>query len=86
MSKGQNTDNVVIKRDSSNSNSTKSLYVKVTDEEQTEESIELPVETDGTISLSTVAAQFPGASGLKYRNPETGTYRGLRYGIFLFVF
>ena len=52
-------------------------YIQVAEEEQ-EEPIELPSEEDGTLLLSTLAAQFPGACGLKYRNPETGGMRGIR--------
>ena len=36
-------------------------------EEEEEEPVELPVEADGTLDLSTLTAQFPGATGLKYR-------------------
>jgi len=52
-------------------------YIQVAEEEN-EEPIELPVEDDGTVLLSTLLAQFPGACGMKYRNPETGGFRGLR--------
>lgn len=41
-----------------------------------DEPIELPCEEDGTLLLSTLAAQFAGASGLKYR--AGGRLRGLR--------
>jgi hypothetical protein len=53
-------------------------YVQVT-EEDGEEPIELPSEEDGTILLSTLAAQYPGACGLKY-HPEAGSmrWRGIR--------
>ena len=53
-------------------------YVRIVEEEADDEPIELPSEEDGTMLLSTLTAQFPGASGLKYRNPDTGTLRGLR--------
>ncbi|GIY67415.1 TAR DNA-binding protein 43 [Caerostris extrusa] len=52
-------------------------YVQVVEEEG-EEPIEVPLEEDGTLLLSTLAAQFPGTCGLKYRNPSTGTIRGIR--------
>ena len=32
----------------------------------------------GSLLLTSVTAQFPGATGLKYRNPETNTLRGVR--------
>ena len=47
-------------------------------EDENEEPIELPIEEDCTLFLSTLAAQFPGACGLKYRNPDTGNFRGIR--------
>ncbi|XP_074655439.1 TAR DNA-binding protein 43-like isoform X2 [Tubulanus polymorphus] len=53
-------------------------YVQVAEEENDDEPIELPTEEDGTLTLSTLAAQYPGACGLKYRNPETGAMRGIR--------
>ena len=42
-----------------------------------EEAIEIPSESDGTLLLTTLQAQFPGACGLKYKS-ETGAYRGIR--------
>jgi len=47
-------------------------------EDESEESTELPLEADGTLAMSTLQAQYPGASGLKYRSPDTGSWRGLR--------
>ena len=52
-------------------------YIAVIDEDG-EQPIELPVESDGTLLLSTLVAQFPSACGLKYRNPETNSVRGIR--------
>jgi len=52
-------------------------YVQVAEDEN-EEPIELPVEEDGTLQLTTLIAQFAGACGLKYRNPETNSWRGIR--------
>lgn len=46
--------------------------------DENEEPVEIPTESDGTLLLTSVTAQFPGASGLKYRNPETNTLRGVR--------
>ncbi|XP_072174498.1 TAR DNA-binding protein 43-like [Diadema setosum] len=55
------------------------IRVAVTEGETDPDSIiELPVEPDGAIMLSTIVAQFPGATGLKYRNPDSGGIRGLR--------
>ena len=48
-------------------------------EEEGDEPIELPSEeADNSLLLSTLAAQFPGACGLKYRNPESRAWRGVR--------
>lgn len=52
-------------------------YIQVAEDER-EEPIEIPSEEDGTLLLTTVAAQFPGACGMKYRNPSTGNLRGIR--------
>lgn len=59
-------------------------YIQVADDEK-EEPIELPCEEDGTLLLSTLTGQFPGASGLKYRNltnqnksHPSGSFRGIR--------
>lgn len=47
-------------------------------EEEGDEPIEVPTEDDNSLLLSTLQAQFPGACGLKYRNVETKTIRGVR--------
>lgn len=52
-------------------------YLQVAEDEG-EEPIELPTEDDGTLLLSTLSAQFPGAVGLKFKAPESKTYRGVR--------
>jgi len=52
------------------------VYIKVVDEEG-EEAVEVPSDPDGLLLLSTLTAQFPGASGLKYR-ASSGVFRGLR--------
>ena len=55
-----------------------SQYVLVTDDEsQPDHFVELPTESDGVLLLSTVEAQFSGATGLKYR-ASSGAFRGLR--------
>ena len=54
-----------------------STYITVAEEEN-DEPIELPPEEDNTLLLTTLAAQFPGACGLKYRNPDTRAWRGVR--------
>jgi len=52
-------------------------YIAVVEDEG-DEPIELPIEDDGTLLITTLAAQFPGACGLKYRNKDTGNFRGVR--------
>ncbi|KZC11380.1 PREDICTED: uncharacterized protein LOC107189508 isoform X1 [Dufourea novaeangliae] len=54
-----------------------SSYIQVA-EDESDEPIELPTEDDSTLLLTTVTAQFPGTCGLKYRNPESRTMRGIR--------
>uniref|UniRef100_A0A8C5I5P9 TAR DNA-binding protein 43 n=1 Tax=Gouania willdenowi TaxID=441366 RepID=A0A8C5I5P9_GOUWI len=53
------------------------LYIRVAEDEN-EEPMEIPSEDDGTVLLSSVAAQFPGACGLRYKNPESQCMRGVR--------
>uniref|UniRef100_A0A2K5UB05 TAR DNA-binding protein 43 N-terminal domain-containing protein n=1 Tax=Macaca fascicularis TaxID=9541 RepID=A0A2K5UB05_MACFA len=45
---------------------------------RTVEPVEIPLEDDGTVLLSTVTAQFPGACGLRDRNPVFQCMRGVR--------
>lgn len=52
-------------------------YVQVT-EDEADSPIELPVEEDDSLLLSTLTSHFPDASGLKFKNPESGGFRGLR--------
>ncbi|XP_023649459.1 TAR DNA binding protein, like isoform X1 [Paramormyrops kingsleyae] len=53
------------------------MYIRVAEDEN-EEPMEIPSEDDGTVLLSTVAAQFPGACGLRYRSPVSQCMRGVR--------
>jgi TAR DNA-binding protein 43 len=50
------------------------LFVKVSDSEN-DESVEVPVEPQGFILMSTLTAQFPGACGLKFKT-EQFSWRG----------
>ncbi|XP_062871078.1 TAR DNA binding protein, like isoform X2 [Trichomycterus rosablanca] len=52
-------------------------YIRVAEDEN-EEPMEIPSEEDGTVLLSSVAAQFPGACGLRYRSPVSQCMRGVR--------
>uniref|UniRef100_A0A8C2M9E5 TAR DNA-binding protein 43 n=1 Tax=Cricetulus griseus TaxID=10029 RepID=A0A8C2M9E5_CRIGR len=54
-----------------------SEYIWATEDEN-DEPIEIPLEDDGTVLLSTVTAQFPGACGLRYRNLVSQCMRGIR--------
>jgi len=47
-------------------------------ESENDDPVELPCEKDGTLLLSTLQGQLPTATGLKYKNPETGAYRAIR--------
>lgn len=53
------------------------MYVKVVEQIDCDDFMELPLENDGTLLLSTLKAQFPDAIGLKYKS-ETGGWRGIK--------
>ncbi|RNA30095.1 TAR DNA-binding 43 isoform X2, partial [Brachionus plicatilis] len=53
------------------------MFVKVAEYEAPEETIEIPVESQGYIIMSTLTAQFPGACGLKLKTGQT-SWRGVR--------
>lgn len=53
------------------------LYIKVC-EDFGEEECEVPLEDDGTLQLATLQSCFPGATGLKFRNPLTSNYRAVK--------
>ena len=55
------------------------MFVKVADsaDVSVEDSVEIPVESEGFILMSTLIAQFPGACGLKFKT-EQSSWRGLR--------
>ncbi|EGT41929.1 hypothetical protein CAEBREN_28569 [Caenorhabditis brenneri] len=42
-----------------------------------EEPIELPT-VDGAVLMTTLQSSFPGATGLKYKNPKTGANRAVQ--------
>jgi hypothetical protein len=50
------------------------MFVKVA-ESETDEAIEIPVESQGHLLMSTLSAQFPCACGLKFKT-EQGLWRG----------
>jgi len=51
-------------------------YIQVADSAESDNVIELPTESDGRISLTTIKAQFPDAIGLRFRS-EAGNWRGV---------
>ena len=54
-----------------------SSYVLVS-EDESEAPIELPCEEDESLLLSTLTSHFPEASGLKFKNTDTGSFRAVR--------
>ena len=52
-------------------------FVKIAQQESSDDIMELPREKEGTILLSTIQAQFPSAIGLKYKS-SSGGWRGIR--------
>lgn len=53
-------------------------YIRVSEDEDDNNAVEIPCEVDGTLLLSTLVAQFPGSCGLKYRHPDSKIIRGIR--------
>lgn len=51
------------------------LFVKVAECDVPDENVEIPVEPQGFILMSTLTAQFPGACGLKFKT-EQSSWRG----------
>ena len=52
-------------------------YIQICDNINNGAVIEIPSEKNGTLLLSSVAAQYPGSVGLKFKS-ETGAWRGCR--------
>lgn len=63
---------------SSNYNEDFFEYIRVSEDDDASNAVEIPCELDGTLLLSTLVAQFPGACGLKYRHSESKCIRGIR--------
>ncbi|KAK3748322.1 hypothetical protein QZH41_018305 [Actinostola sp. cb2023] len=54
-------------------------YIRVVEDESCpDQAIEIPAEPDGTLLLSNIQGQFPGACGLRYRSVDTQSLRGVR--------
>ena len=47
-------------------------------ESQDSEAVEIELDGDGTLRLTELNSQFPGATGLRYRNPDTGMLRAVK--------
>lgn len=73
-------DKTVAKINSNNEfKSTKTGVVCVQEsEEEGSESIEIELEDDNSLLLTSLTSLFPDATGLKYRHPETNTLRGVK--------
>ncbi|VDM76716.1 unnamed protein product [Strongylus vulgaris] len=41
------------------------------------EAMELPTASDNTLYMTTLQATYPGATGMKYKNPKTGALRAV---------
>lgn len=55
------------------------LYAQVSEtNDGDKEVVDLPLEIDGSLLLSTLRAQYPDACGLKYVVPDNGRTRALR--------
>eukprot|EP00043_Microstomoeca_roanoka_P018072 m.191977 g.191977 ORF g.191977 m.191977 type:complete len:148 (-) comp16762_c10_seq6:112-555(-) len=48
--------------------------VVVVKDPSSEECVEVPANEDGSLPVSTLESQFPGATGLKFKNPTTGSH------------
>jgi hypothetical protein len=53
------------------------LYIKVAENENDQETIELPIEPQGYLLMSTLNAQFPGACGLNCKTEFS--WRGYKF-------
>lgn len=42
-----------------------------------EDATELPTAEDNSVFMTTLQSSFPGATGMKYKNPDTGAYRAV---------
>jgi len=53
-----------------------SCYVNVGEDPDSDLTIEVPSERNGTLNLKSLQAQFPGSTGLRFKSSETGAWRG----------
>ena len=52
-------------------------YISIAENANNDILIEIPAESNGTLLLSSIAAQYPGAVGLRFKS-DTGAWRGCR--------
>lgn len=64
--------------DSSKSTSKTRVICVQESEEENSESIEIELEDDNSLLLTSLTSLFPEATGLKFRHPETNTLRGVK--------
>ena len=43
-----------------------------------DDEVEIELDEDGTLRLTELVSQFPGATGLRYRNPDTKRLRAVK--------
>ena len=59
-------------------NMDKEDYVEISKHEDGSHSMELPIEEDGTLLLSTIHMYYPKAVSMKYKSPK-GNWRGVKF-------
>lgn len=76
------TDDKTANNNSTNNNnesSNKAMVIRVQEsEDNNSESIEIELEDDNSLLLTSLTSLFPDATGLKFRHPETNTLRGVK--------
>ena len=58
-------------------------YISIAENANNDILIEIPAESNGTLLLSSIAAQYPGAVGLRFKS-DTGAWRGCRVEVCVF--
>lgn len=77
--KDQNTSNNNTQANDESSRSSKTMVVRVQEsEDENTESIEIELEDDNSLLLTSLTSLFPDATGLKFRHPATNTLRGVK--------
>lgn len=74
-----NTNDTTSTNDEFSKSNSKTTVVRVLEsEDDKSESIEIELEDDNSLLLTSLTSLFPEATGLKYRHPETNTLRGVK--------